>query len=88
MKHKGRKGKKLSRRGVLPLLGGTLMLPFLGLGNERVPDTGSPEDEELHTLLKPDGSIVKVKASTLKKSKVVHKKLSNKSFLNWLEKKF
>ena len=87
MKHQGRKGKKISRRGVLPLLGGTLFLPFLRLGNESVSDAESVEDEELHTLLKPDGSIVKVKASAVKKSKIVKNKLSNKSFLNWLEKK-
>ncbi|MDC1379671.1 hypothetical protein N8273_03435 [Algibacter sp.] len=85
MKDKSRKGTKISRRGMLPLLGGGLLIPFLGFSNS---DTNSiPEDEEYTTLLKADGTAVKVKTSTLNKSKIVKKNISNKSFLNWLGKK-
>jgi len=85
MKDKSRKGTKISRRGMLPLLGGGLLIPFLGFSNS---DTNSiPEDEEYTTLLKADGTAVKVKTSTLNKSKIVKKNISNKSFLNWLSKK-
>lgn len=85
MKDKSRKGTKISRRGMLPLLGGGLLIPFLGFSNS---DTNSiREDEEYTTLLKADGTAVKVKTSTLNKSKIVKKNISNKSFLNWLGKK-
>jgi len=85
MKDKSRKGTKISRRGMLPLLGGGLLIPFLGFSNS---DNNSiPEDEEYTTLLKADGTAVKVKTSTLNKSKIVKKNISNKSFLNWLGKK-
>ena len=85
MKNKSREGTKISRRGMLPLLGGGLLIPFLGFSNS---DTHNiPEDEEYTTLLKADGTAVKVKTSTLNKSKIVKKNISNKSFLNWLGKK-
>ncbi len=70
--------KKISRRGFLPILGSTFLLPLLGFGEtvpkqtidkEKTMDNG----EEYETLLKPDGTAVKVKSSTLKKSKVIKK---------------
>ena len=85
MKDKSRKGTKISRRGMLPLLGGDLLIPFLGFSNSVT--NSIPEDEEYTTLLKADGTAVKVKTSTLNKSKIVKKNISNKSFLNWLGKK-
>lgn len=89
MKKKSREGKQISRRNVLPILGGSLLMPFLGFGNNLSDDTvSSQEDEEYQTLLKPDGTSVKVKVSALKNSKIVKKNISNKSFLNWLGKKF
>ena len=86
------KDKKFSRRGILPILGSTLLLPFLGFGetgqeNTIEKDKNIDKGEEYHTLLKPDGTIVKVKASTMKNSKVIKKNISNSSFLNWLSKK-
>lgn len=89
MKNKSSKGKQISRRNVLPILGGSLLIPFLGFGNSTTEEPIiSKEKEEYQTLLKPDGTTVKVKVSALKKSKIVKKNLSNKSFLNWLGKKF
>ena len=87
MKDKSKKGKQISRRVMLPLLGGTLLLPVLGFGNTADEETTDPKDEEYQTLLKPDGSTVRVKVGTLKKSKVVKNNISNKSLLNWLGKK-
>ena len=88
MKNKSGKGKQISRRGMLPILGSSLLIPFLGFGNSKNDDIlRTEENEEYQTLLKPDGTTVKVKVSTLKKSKVVKKNISNNSLLNWLGKK-
>lgn len=87
MKNKSRKGTSISRRGVLPLLGGGLLIPFLSFSNTKDDITSLSEDEEYHTLLKPDGTTVKVKANTLKKSKVLKKNISNTSLLSWIGKK-
>ena len=89
MKHESRKGKQISRRGFLPILGSGFLIPFLGFGNNvtEKPIT-SEHKEEYETLLKPDGTSVRVKVSTLKNSKIVKENISNKSFLNWLGKKF
>jgi hypothetical protein len=82
-----KKGKQISRRGILPILGGSLLIPFLGLGKPLNDDLTDADKEEFQTLLKPDGTTVKVKVSALKKSKVIKKNLNNISFLNWLGKK-
>jgi len=87
MKDESGKGKPISRRGVLPILGTTFLIPFLGFGNSKNNDPSFSENEEYETLLKPDGTTVKVKVSTLKKSKVIKKNISNTSFLSWLGKK-
>lgn len=75
---------KFTRRGFLPILGGSLLLPLLG---EAKPAEIIETDDEFEILLKPDGTPVKVRKSALKKSKTVKKKISNKSLLNWLGKK-
>jgi hypothetical protein len=87
MTQKPKKGKAISRRGIFPLLGSSLLLPFLGYNQETTPEK-IPEEEEYETLLKPDGTIVKVKASALKNSKVIKKNIPNSTFLQWLGKKF
>ena len=84
------KEKQISRRGFLPILSGSLLLPLLGFGSSLDKDstsTNNNEDEEYQTLLKPDGTTVKVKVSTLKNAKVVKQKVSNTSLLQWLGKK-
>ena len=86
MKNNSRKGENISRRGVLPLLGGGLLIPFLGFGNSNVKEK-KPTSEEYQTLLKPDGTAVKVKVKTINESKVIKKNISNNSLLNWLGKK-
>jgi hypothetical protein len=89
MKDKSRKGVKISRRNILPILGSTLFIPFLGFGKSDNEEKKDLEDNhEYQTLLKPDGTAVKVKVSTIEKSKIVQKNINNKSFLNWLGKKF
>jgi hypothetical protein len=66
-------------------------MPFLGLGSpinkEIINLDEDDKEEEYQTLLKPDGTTVKVKVSAIKKSKIVKQNISNKSFLNWLGKK-
>ena len=90
MKNKSGKGKKISRRSILTILGGSLLLPFLGFGINSVSETETiiDENESYETLLKPDGTTVRVKTSTLKKAKVIKKNVSNKSLLHWIGKKF
>jgi hypothetical protein len=86
MKGKIRKDKQISRRGFLPIIGSSFLIPFLGF-SDTIPDEPIGSEDKYETLLKPDGTTVKVKVSTLNKSKVVKKNISNKSFLNWLNKK-
>ena len=85
MKDQKSNRRALSRRQLFPLLGGSLILPFLGFG-KTVDQVESGNEEEYETLLKPDGTTVKVKVSAIKRSKVVKQNLSNKSLLNWLGK--
>ncbi|WP_457618298.1 hypothetical protein [Lutibacter sp.] len=87
MKQESKKGNQISRRGILPILGSTLLVPFLGFGKSINNNIISEKNEEYQTLLKPDGSIVKVKINTLKKSKIIKKNISNKTLLNWLGRK-
>lgn len=88
MKDNSKKGTQLSRRGILPILGSALLLPFLGVGKPiETTLLNSEEDQEYQTLLKPDGTTVRVKVSTIKNAKVVEENVSNKSFSNWLGKK-
>jgi len=89
MDEKIKKGTQISRRGILPILGSTLLLPFLGFGKTSTIDeiTVPDENEEYQTLLKPDGTAVRVKVNTVKNSKIIQKNISNESFLNWLGRK-
>lgn len=87
MRNKSKNRHRISRRRILPILGGTLLLPFFGFNQTNAPVEDLPEEEGYETLLKPDGTTVKVKVKALKNSKVLKKNISNTSFLNWLGKK-
>lgn len=89
MKKETRKGKPITRRGILPILGSSLLIPFLGYGLSEIneEESLSENEEQYQTLLKKDGTTVKVKVSTINKSKVIQKSISNNSFFNWLGKK-
>ena len=87
MRDKSKNRHKISRRRILPILGGTFLLPFFGFNQEPPSVEDLAEEEEYETLLKPDGTTVKVKVSALKSSKVVKKNISNTSLLGWLGKK-
>lgn len=87
MKHQSKKGASISRRRILPILGSSLLVPLFGFGNSSDGQLSKSNDEEYQTLLKPDGTSVKVKVSTLKNSKIIKKNISNKSFFNWLDRK-
>ncbi len=82
--------RKISRRGVWPFLLGSLMIPLLAKGNPgklTEPGESPGVEEEFETLLKSDGTVVKVPKSAVSSSKVVEKHLSNKSLLSWLRPK-
>ena len=83
MKKQPENKKGIGRRQFLPVLGTGLLLPLLPLKAQSLEPA---ETEEYRTLLKPDGTAVRVKVSSLKKSKVVRKQISNKDLLNWLGK--
>ena len=90
MKNTSKNKKQISRRNILSILGGGLLIPFLGFGNsttDQITFSEKESEQEFQTLLKPDGTVVKVTLSTLKKSKTIKKNISNKSLLNWLTKK-
>jgi hypothetical protein len=88
MKDKSKNRHKISRRRILPLLGGTFLVPFFGFNQQHTTVADLlEEEEEYETLLKPDGTTVKVKIKALKSSKILKKNISNASFLNWLGKK-
>ena len=74
-----------SRRSFIPKLGSSFLLPFFV--SAKGTELDAFEEEEYKTLLKPDGTVVKVKTSVLKNAKIVKKNISNKSFLNWIGKK-
>jgi hypothetical protein len=87
MKNKSEISTPISRRGLLPILASGLLVPFLGLGNSNNETIkGREEEEEYQTLLKPDGTVVKVKKKTVQESKIIQKDMSNKSLSNWLDK--
>ena len=83
MKSKPEKNIKIRRRRILPILGSGLflsLLPFKVYASEK------KEDTEYKTLLKADGTAVRVKSTGLKKSNIVRKKINNKELLDWLKK--
>ena len=83
MKKQPEHKKGIGRRQFLPVLGTGLLLPLLPLKAQSLEPA---ETEEYRTLLKPDGTAVRVKVSSLKQSKVVRKQISNKDLLSWLGK--
>lgn len=82
-----KKDNIITRRGILPLFGASLLLPFLGFGKNKTEQLTENNEEEYQTLLKPDGTAVKVKVNTIQKSKIVKKSISNQSLLQWLGRK-
>jgi hypothetical protein len=75
----------ISRRKFLPFLGGSLLLPLIGSAKE-VGEMIEPTDKSYQTMLTKDGKLVKVRSNAVNNSKVVDKKMSNKSLLTWLKK--
>lgn len=76
---------KFTRRGFLPIIGSSLLIPFFGSAQNKELDPINEDDYQI--LLKPDGTSVKVKKSALKQSTVKKKNISNKTFLKWIGKK-
>lgn len=83
MAKKPKQSKGIGRRKFLPFLGTGLLLSLIP-GTTRA-SIKPEEKEEYETLLKPDGTTVRVKTSKIKKSKKVRKSLSNSELLRWLD---
>lgn len=82
--------KGIPRRKLFPLMVGGLLAPYLGFGKTKDPVTKPEEDasdDAFQTLLKPDGTVVRVRKQALSDARVVEKKLSNTSLRAWLKKK-
>jgi len=82
MKDKSKSG--VSRRKFLPMLS-TLFLPFAASGKS-ISKLAEGSEQTYQTMLTKDGRVVKVRSKTIDDSKIVDKKLSNKSLLTWLKK--
>ena len=80
------KKESISRRKIIPFIGLSLLIPFFGFQNYKE-ETATKNEEEYQTLLKSDGTIVKVKVNTIEKAKILKKNISNKSFFSWLGRK-
>jgi hypothetical protein len=90
MDKRGKHQESITRRGLLPLLLSGLFIPYLGMGatahvQDEMPD--GDEEAEYQTLLKADGSVVRVKKQVIAKAPVVREHVSNKALLSWLKKK-
>mgnify|MGYP001822975907 CR=1 FL=1 len=76
---------KFSRRGFLPIIGSSFLIPFIGSAQNE--ETEPINEDDYQILLKPDGTSVKVKKSAIKQATVKKKNISNKTFLKWIGKK-
>jgi len=83
MKTKFNQKKTISRRQVLPFIGFSMLVPFFGFLNLKEKRNTTTKDS-FQTLLKPNGTVVQVKESALKKATILRKNISNTSFLKWL----
>ncbi|QBA64543.1 hypothetical protein [Muriicola soli] len=81
---------KISRRGLWPFLAASLVFPMFARSNSKRSvrsEDHNVDAKEYETLLKPDGTVVKVRRSTLSSSRIVKKNVTNKSLLSWLSRK-
>lgn len=74
----------MGRRRLLPALGGGLLFTLLPVN--AVQAAPAAEEEAYKTLLRPDGTAVRVKLSALRKAKVIRNSLSNGDLREWLTK--
>ena len=88
MKDKAEKGKQLTRRGLLPLLLGGFLIPYLGQGNTKTAAVkeAREDDDTYETFLKADGTVVRVKRKAARGAKIMKKNVSNKTLRSWLNK--
>lgn len=80
------KKKIFNRRNFLPLLGAGVLMPAIGFGN--TPITETQADDEFETLIKADGTPVKVSKRIVQQAPVKKEKLSNIDLLKWLKNKY
>ncbi len=80
---KADKKKQITRRKIIPILGTGILVTLIPVSlraSKRVEDAG------YRTLLKPDGTAVRVKSQGLKKSKVIRRNITNRDLKAWLKK--
>ena len=73
MKDDSKNPKGIDRRKFLPILGSGLLLPLLPAEDA---ESEKEDSSAYKNLLKPDGTAVRLKISSLKKSSVLKKKIS------------
>ena len=73
-----------SRRQLITTLGWSSLITLFGFGTYEE-NISTIDDEQYQTLLKPDGTVVKVKTTTIRNAKILKKNISNKSFSNWID---
>ncbi|AFL83931.1 hypothetical protein Belba_1304 [Belliella baltica DSM 15883] len=80
------KNIQISRKKFLGL---SLTLPFLNDATSLAaePARQQAKDDEFITMLTADGKAVRVRKDAVKNAKVIEKKMSNQSLLNWLKPK-
>lgn len=86
MKKEIKQTRKLGRNKFLTALGGLLLIPFVSKAQAFEIKETTPEDEEYHILLRPDGTTVKVRKNNLKNSQTIKNSLNNKDLKSWLKK--
>ncbi len=88
MKDEEEKSKQLTRRGLVPLLLGCFLIPYLGQGNTSAAPAkeARADDDTYETFLKADGTVVRVKRKAARGARVVKKHVSNQTLLSWLNK--
>lgn len=76
--------QKFSRRQMLALAGLGILSPVIG--KAEIANKADGADADYDTLLKADGTVVKVPKSVVKESVVVKEQVSNRSLFSWLKK--
>ena len=76
--------KKVTRSKFITALCSMVPIPFVSKARATELDQDVDGDDDYETLLKPDGSTVKVKRNNLKNT-TVKKSLSNRELKSWLD---
>ena len=84
MNKKHKNDIRIGRRKFLPFLGTGLLISLLPSSARSASQT-KEKKEQYQTLLKPDGTVVRVKSSKVTTAKKIRQKVNNSDLLNWLD---